>query len=156
MKVEYINPFIESSVSVITQTTGLNPTLGKVHVKQQPYKGDNVVVLIGLTGEIQGNVVITLGKELACNIASAMMCGMPVPELDEMAKSAISELCNMILGSTANMFYNNNTKIDITPPTLLTGENMEFTSSNALTICIPLHFDAGQNINIDISYKENV
>ena len=69
MKVEYINPFIESSISIINQTTGINPTLGTISVKKEPYKGDNVVVLIGLTGEIQGNVIITLHKELACKIA---------------------------------------------------------------------------------------
>lgn len=154
MKVEYINPFIESSINVINQTTGISPSLGKVHIKNEPYKGDNVVVLIGLTGEIQGNVIITLHKNLACKIASAMMCGMPVQELDEIAKSAISELCNMILGNTANIFYNNNTKIDITPPTLLTGENIEFTPNKALTVCVPLHFEDGHEINIDISYKE--
>lgn len=154
MKVEYINPFIESSMSIINQTTGINPTLGKIHVKKAPYKGDNVVVLIGLTGEIQGSVIITLNKVLACKIASAMMCGMPVAELDEMARSAISELCNMILGNTANIFYSNNINIDITPPTLMTGENMEFSQSNALTVCVPLQFEDGYEINIDISYKE--
>lgn len=154
MKAEYINPFIESSLSIINQTTGLSPRLGEVHVRNTPYKGDNVVVLIGLTGEVQGNVIITLNKVLACRIASLMMCGMPVPELDEISKSAISELSNMILGSTANMFYSNNTKIDITPPTLLTGENMEFSPNKGLTICVPLHFEDGYDINIDICYKE--
>lgn len=156
MKVEYINPFIESSISIINQTTGINPTLGTISVKKEPYKGDNVVVLIGLTGEIQGNVIITLHKELACKIASAMMCGMPVPELDEIAKSAISELCNMILGNTANIFYSNNIKIDITPPTLLTGQNIEFSPNKDLTVCVPLHFEDGYEINLDISYKECV
>lgn len=154
MKVEYINPFIESSINVINQTTGINPSLGKVHIKKNSYKGDNVVVLIGLTGEIQGNVIITLHKNLACKIASAMMCGMPVSELDEIARSAISELCNMILGNTANIFYSNNINIDITPPTLLTGDNMEFSQNKALTVCVPLHFEDGHEINIDISYRE--
>jgi chemotaxis protein CheX len=61
-----------------------------------------------------------------------------------------------MLGSAASNFYNNNIKIDITPPTLLTGENMEFSSNNALTVCVPLQFDNGHEINLDISYKENV
>lgn len=154
MKVEYINPFIQASQDVINQTTGLTPTVGKIYIKDMPYGGDNVVVLIGLTGAIQGNVTISLRKTLACKIASAMMGGMPVSELDEIAKSAIAELGNMILGNTANIFYKNNIGIDITPPTVLTGENMQFSSSKSAIVCIPLEFSDGENINIDITYKE--
>lgn len=154
MNVEYINPIIESSLSIINQTTGLNPKMGKIYVKNAPYKGDNVVVLIGLTGEIHGGTAISFPKSLACRIASAMMGGMPVPELDEIAKSAISELCNMIMGNTANLFYQKNISIDITPPTLLTGENMEFSQSKSVVVSIPLMFDNGENMIIDISYRE--
>lgn len=154
MKVEYINPFIEASVDVINQTTGFKPAIGKVYIKNSPYTGDGVVILIGLTGQISGNVVISLSKSLACNIASAMMMGMPVPELDEMAKSAIAELCNMILGHTANIFYKANMNIDITPPTVLTGDNMQFSPSKSVTVCVPLNFEGGEALAIDISYKE--
>lgn len=154
MKAEYINPFIEASQNVIREMAGLHPNLGQVYVKDIPYKGDNVVVLIGLTGHIQGNVVIALQKTLACKIASNMMGGMPVPELDEIAKSAIAELCNMILGNTANIFYENKIPIDITPPTVLTGENMQFSPTKSRVICVPLLFDNEENIDIDITYRE--
>lgn len=155
MKVEYINPFIEASKSIINQLTGLNPSLGKVYIKSVPYKGDNVVVIIGLTGTIQGNVVISFRRTLACKIASTMMMGMPVSELDEMAKSAIAELCNMILGKTASIFSQNNLDINITPPTILIGEKMELTTSKAVIICIPLDFGNDDIMEIDISYREN-
>lgn len=155
MKVEYINPFIEASKDIIAQTTGLNPVVGKVYLKNEPYKGDKVVVLIGLTGEIQGSVVISLSSSLACSIASAMMGGMPVPELDELAKSAIAELSNMILGNTANIFSKNKINIEITPPTLLTGQNLQFGPSKSVIICIPFEFGNGETMDIDISYKEN-
>jgi chemotaxis protein CheX len=154
MKVDYINPFIEASQSIISETTGLRPAIGKAYVKNIPYKGDGVVVMIGLTGAIQGNAAISLKKSLACNIASAMMGGMPVPELDEIAKSAVSELCNMILGNAASIFSRNNIEIDITPPTMLTGENIELSPSKSVIVCIPLEFEGGEKLEIDISYKE--
>ena len=104
MKVEYINPFIEASLEVINQTTNFKPTIGRIFAKNNSYSGDGVVILIGLTGKISGNVVLSLSKKLALTISSAMMFGMPVNELDEMSKSAIAELANMILGHTANIF----------------------------------------------------
>lgn len=152
MKAEYINPFVEISTDIIKKTTGLCPVLGKIYVKDTPYKSDNVLVMIGLTGKISGSVVINFSKNVACNIASAMMMGMPVPELDEIAKSAIGELCNMILGNTATVFSQKGINIDITPPTILIGDNIELTVHKSLIVCVPILFEDGTKVEIDISY----
>lgn len=153
MKIEYINPFVEASQKVIKETTGLNPILGKIYTKDIPHKGDHIAVLIGLTGSLQGTVIMSFRKKFACKIVSFMLGGMPVPELDEIAKSAISELCNMILGNTASIFSQKAIGIDITPPTVLIGENMQFSSSKAATWCVPLEFDDGDTMDIDIIHK---
>jgi chemotaxis protein CheX len=154
MKVEYINPFIEASTNIIYQTTNLTPKLGKIYVKEAPYQGSNVLVLIGLTGKISGNAVISFNNDVACKIASAMMMGMPVTELDDIAKSAIGELCNMILGNTATIFSKKGTNIDITPPTILTGDNITLTVHKSVIVSVPLLFDDGNKIEIDISYVD--
>ncbi|MBO8159880.1 chemotaxis protein CheX [Thermosyntropha sp.] len=104
MNVEYINSFIEASTDVINQVTGLKPKLGKVCVETTPYKRDSVAVFIGLTGRIHGRVVISFNQDIACKIASVMMGGLPITLLDEIAKSAVAELCNMILGNAMTIF----------------------------------------------------
>lgn len=154
MKIEYINPFIEASKSIINQTTGFLPEMGKPYVKEAPYKGNNVLVLIGLTGEIHGSAVIIFSNDVACKIAAAMMMVESISELDEIAKSAISELCNMILGNTATIFSQKGINIDITPPTMLTGDNMELTVHKNTVISIPLIFEDNSKMEIDISYIE--
>lgn len=152
MNVEYINPFIEASQNVIAQTTGFNSSIGKPYIKNAPYKNDNVMVLIGLTGKIYGNVVVSFSYDTAYKIVSAMMGGMQIQELDEMSKSAIAELCNMILGNTAMIFSQKNINIDITPPTVLTGENMQLSPTKTVVVCIPLILENNCKIEIDISY----
>lgn len=154
MNVEYINPFIMASTKIITEATGLSPKLGKVYIKDTPYKGGNVLVLIGLTGKISGSAVITFSREIACKIASSMMMGIPVPELDEIAKSAIGELCNMILGNTATLFSKHGISIDITPPTIMTGDNIKLSPHKSVIVCVPLNFIDGNTVEIDISYIE--
>lgn len=156
MKVEYINPFVEAkSCNVISQVLGSEPTVGKPHLKTTPYASENVVTFIGITGEIRGNVVVAFNRETVLKIASAMMGGMPVQELDEMSKSAIAELCNMILGNTATIFSKNNISIDITPPTVLTGDNLELTPPKGVVVRIPLLIEEGAPVDIDIAYMEN-
>lgn len=55
-------------------------------------------------GEMKGQVILAIRENNAKDIASRMMFGMPVNELDEMASSALNELGNMIMGNTATIF----------------------------------------------------
>ena len=51
MNVEYINPFIEASRTVLKQITGIDAKLGKIFVKTSPYASDNILIIVGLTGK---------------------------------------------------------------------------------------------------------
>lgn len=151
MNVEYINPFIEASQTVLKTIAGIDAILGKVFLKDSPFMSDNIMIIVGLTGNIRGQTIFSMKKAVAMKIASAMMCGMPVTELDEISKSAISELTNMILGNTATILYNRGIGIEITPPSFLMGENMQVSSTKAKTICVPLHLNDEDVLEIDIS-----
>jgi chemotaxis protein CheX len=155
MNVEYINPFIEASQIVLQQIANVDAKLGKIFIKSSPYEGESVVIIIGITGKIRGQVIFTMSKSTALLIASHMMYGMPVIELDEISKSAISELTNMILGNTATLLYNRGIPIEITPPSLLMGESMQISSNKLKTVCVPLHISDTEVFEIDISIVDN-
>lgn len=138
MKAEYINPFISASSEMIDQVTGLKAEKGKIYVKEAPYKSESILVLIGITGGFHGSVVMSFSKSICCKIASAMMGCSLITELDEMGKNAIGELCNIILGYTATLFSRGDIFVDITPPTILTGDNIELSIPNTVVVCIPL------------------
>lgn len=153
MKVEYINPFIKATTGVLKTIANLDFVVGKPYIKASPYLPKNLIIVVGITGEIRGQAVISMDLDLAKSIASAMMMGMPVDELDELSKSALSELGNMIMGNSATLLFNTGVSIDITPPTLLMGENLSISSGSMRTIGIPLVADIGE-ITFDISIKE--
>ncbi|HHW49312.1 MAG TPA: chemotaxis protein CheX [Clostridiaceae bacterium] len=153
MNVEYINPFIEASQTVLKQIAGLNVKLGKVYLKNSPYKSDSIVIIVGLTGKMRGQAIFSMSKSVAMDIASNMMGGIPVTELDEMSRSAVSEMANMILGNAATILFNRGISIEITPPSLLMGENMQVSSDRLKIICIPLILDNGNVVEIDISVE---
>ena len=153
MNVEYINPFIEASQSVLQMMTGNKPDLRKVYIRQSPFASDNIAVIVGLTGKIRGQVIISLSKLSALSIASDMMGGMEIIELNDISKSAISELANMIMGNAATLLSSKNIGVDITPPSLLVGENLTITTSNVQTVCVPLELKNENLIEIDISIE---
>ncbi|MCX7774459.1 MAG: chemotaxis protein CheX [Clostridia bacterium] len=154
MNVEYINPFIEASQSVLMMMTGNKPNLGQVYLRKSPFQSDNVAVIVGLTGKIRGQVVISLSTQSALSVASAMMGGMTVTELDDISKSAISELGNMIMGNTATLLASRGIGIEITPPSLLMGEKMMIAPANMKTICVPMELVNGSLMEIDVSLEE--
>lgn len=154
MDVEYINPFIEASQTVLKQIADIDAQLGNVFIKDSPYTSDNVIIIVGLTGKIRGQAFFSMSKKVALSIASSMMGGMTVTELDEISKSAISELTNMILGNTATILYNKGIGIEITPPSFLMGDNVQISSTKMKTICIPLLLGNDDQLEIDISVVE--
>jgi len=153
MKVEYINPFLKASMEVLKMMAQMEMITGKPFLKTSPFTAENLIIVVGITGEIRGQAVISMSTEMAKTIASNMMMGMPVPEIDEMAKSALSELGNMIMGNSATLLFNAGVNIDITPPTLMMGENLSISSGQMTTISVPLECPQG-HVNIDISMKE--
>jgi chemotaxis protein CheX len=153
MKVEHINPFIKATTGVLKTIANIDFETGKPYIKASPYLPKNVIIVVGITGEIRGQAVISMDESVARQIASAMMMGMPVDELDELSKSALSELGNMIMGNSATLLFNSGVNIDITPPTLMMGENMSISSGSMRTLGIPLLSAVGE-ITFDISIKE--
>nr|WP_282432679.1 chemotaxis protein CheX [Desulfosporosinus sp. HMP52] len=97
---------------------------------------------------------LSFTKAICCKIASAMMGVSSITELDDIAKSAIGELCNMTLGYTATLFSKENIVVDITPPTILTGDNIELSIPNTVVMCISLLFEDGSQIEINVLVAE--
>jgi len=139
-----------ASTKILKEMCFIEPKLGRPFIKDPVFLDNTLLILIGFTGEMRGQVIIAFKQEIACDIASKMMM-MPVTDLDEMAKSAICELGNMILGNTATIFSTKGIAIDITPPTLGTG-SMSFTNNFAKNICIPIEYD-NKTIEINIAIK---
>ena len=152
LNVECINPFLMAATSIMRDTCQVDMKIGKPYVKNSEFGQDSVLIMIGVTGEMRGQVMISFTYEKALEIASKMMMGMPVTELDEMSTSAISELGNMIMGNAATLLSTKGVGIDITPPTICRG-TMTFAQTYTKNICIPLSEDDGIHMEIDIAIK---
>jgi chemotaxis protein CheX len=123
-------------------------------MKNSTFMAESVVIIIGIAGEFKGQVFFSMDESTACKIASAMMFGMEVDTLGDMAKSAIAELGNMIMGNVSTEFFNNGIKIDITPPTILVGSDMAVSTKGIKTICVPLILENVGKIEIDVAVTE--
>ena len=66
--------------------------IGRPYVKTTEFASDSVIIMIGVTGEVRGQVLMSFPEAHALHVVSKMMMGMPVTALDDMSASAINEL----------------------------------------------------------------
>ncbi len=147
MDLKYVSPFMESFENVMPQLGYGNITKGGACFKEQEIINSGVSVIIGIVGKLRGNVVYGLSQAAAKSVASTMM-GMEVEELDDMSKSALSELANMLTAGAATLFYDLGLPVDISTPTLLQGENIGIKMSANQVCCVELYAD---DIKIDVN-----
>ena len=148
IKAEHLNPFLLSAKQVLQQVCNVDIQFGPISKDDFFVSGEPLFIMLGITGEITGQVCVVMGTETAKDIASRMMMGMPVNALDDMAKSALSELGNMMMGNAATLLSNNSVLIDITPPTLLVGSAI-LSSPEMAVIKVPLLY---QDYEIQLSF----
>ncbi|MFD0872228.1 CheY-P phosphatase CheX [Chlamydia abortus] len=149
MKAEYINSFLESATSVIEQLTQVRPTRGQHGLKEIEMLDNYVWIQIGLTGQMDGNVMFGLHEGVALKLVSAMMGGFSMTELDDIGRSAISELGNMISGNASTILYNQGLNVDITPPRIILPASAKIWTPRQV-ISVPLMMDGIGELDIQM------
>ncbi|MCL2456255.1 MAG: chemotaxis protein CheX [Defluviitaleaceae bacterium] len=147
MDASYVNAFVQGAQRVFTTICKETPALGKIYVKTNPYTSAPVSVSISIIGAFEGEIVYNMTEAAGCFVASQLMMGMPVHSLhDDMPKSAISELANIISGNIATIFSGKEIVIDIKPPKLrfnAVAEDFPFAEKVSKIVCVPLIFSNG-------------
>lgn len=151
INVECINPFLMAATSVMRSMCQMELQIGKPYVKTTEFGPDSVIIMIGVTGEMRGQVMLALTTNSALHVVSKMAM-MQIDEMNEIATSAVSELGNMIMGNAATILSTKGIGIDITPPTVCCG-SMKINSSYTKNVCIPLAIGNQVIMELDISVK---
>lgn len=152
MDVKYINPFLTSFKNVMPQIGFEKVEKGKISINEGDLVTDGILIIVGIVGDLKGNIIYCLDTESAKQIASKMMMGMEVIEFDELAQSAISELSNMLTANASIEFSNMNISINISTPTLMYGDNIRTKFNTPKLLCIELLID---NIPIQVNIAVN-
>ena len=152
MDINNLNCILDSLNNVLPQLGINNIQKNNIHIKKKNVESLGVIVIIGLIGDVKGNIIYNLTEESAKKISSKMMMGMPVENFDELAQSAISELVNMLTANAATNFSNNNINIDISTPTLIYGQFTANANADEI-LCININTDTSP-IEINIALEK--
>jgi chemotaxis protein CheX len=160
MRVEYINPFVESAFSILKEVLNSNVKRGDIYLKPTSMKIMGVAALVGLAGDVEGRVLFDMTKDTALHVAGAMN-GENFTVLDELGKATIQELANMITAQAVTKLHDLGFKFDLTPPALFTGENMEVSTNlgEVEALIVPMELGEGGKsgkIEVNVAIRELV
>ena len=147
--IKYINPFVKATITVLEMLGMTGGKLGKPSLSDMVFPDNAFLIQVGVTGGMKGQVIIGMTEHKAKEIASVMMMGMPVNELDTMAASALGELGNMIMGNSSTIFSTMNIVFDITPPLSMNGYDLKL-QAETTAIKIPIFINEEEHLSIYI------
>jgi len=144
VNVEFINPFLNSIVNVLTTMAMMEVTPGKPALKQgQEARGD-VTGLIGMTSEkAKGSLAITFTEPVILEISQRMLGEAP-DALDETVTDLVGEITNMVCGGAKRELADKGYDFDLAIPGMISGKNHTVThKANGPTVLIPFTTDSG-------------
>lgn len=153
MKVEYINPFIESVYelfSTMLSSRAKRGDVGLVHGEGSPR---DIMALIGLSGPARGTVALSFPAGTALAMVSKLL-GMETHVMDETVSDAVAELVNIVAGSAkAKMNIPGTTPIELSLPTVVRGNSYSIDyPSKAVWLEVPFTSDLGP-FNLRVTFE---
>lgn len=142
VEAEFINPFIRAMYDTMKGMGEASAVKGVPSLSRCSEFNREVVIAMKVEGTIYGLVVIEMNHETARNLISSFLLGVPIMEIDEMAKNAILEFTLRLCEKArkllvSNEFHSNVVhKVAFSEPIKLSKEH-EF-------IRVPYNFDYGE------------
>jgi chemotaxis protein CheX len=154
MKMELMQPFINSLDAVIAETMGCSADIADVTMEEGNYKRTGIAALVGITGEIEGRVILDM-EMAAAQQATADLAGAADSFTEETARETVCELTNMVIGNAVTQLNNHGFKFRVHPPEMYV---LDGGLQGALdTEAVVLRFETPKGavyLNIAVRYKQ--
>lgn len=145
VNVEFMNPFITAACGVLEEEVGATIKKGRLSLEEGDFLSQEVTVLLGVTGKVEGQVFYGMKEKTAKKIVSAMM-GEELLVFDDFAQSGISELGNVITGKAGMGLESAGYPCNLSPPTLILREGTCISTLDIKRILVPLITQYGEII----------
>ena len=147
MNDDIVNAFLESTASVFNMMLGIDVTPGEVQSCNQMMMRHEVSGVIGLSGGLSGDVIVSFNEKVA-RLATGAMLGTDPQELDNEVVDAVGELTNMIAGAAKGKLEQYNMALAL--PTVIIGKGHRIGFKTGVSsISMPFDSDWGE-VNVQV------
>lgn len=142
MNAEILNPFILSTLDVLRTMAEIEPRRGSPRIKGREDVSYDVSGVVGLTGTVQGFVVLSFRESAAFYVASNFL-GEPVTRVDEHLKDAVGELTNIVAGGAKRALAASGHDLRISIPSVIVGHGHSISRPTGIP-CFEIPFETDQ------------
>lgn len=144
MKAEFVNPFLNAILDVLTTMARMEAKPGKPYLKKERTSMGDVSGLIGLTGrQMKGSLAISFTEPVILQITENML-GEKVDSVNDLVTDMVGEITNMVTGGAKRTFSEMGYDFDLAIPGVVAGKNHIIThKTSGQTIILPFHTDTG-------------
>jgi len=151
MKVEFINPFIESIENTFKTMCGVEVSrYGDLCTNVHQYKSSGEIFsVIHLSGATSGTVVMVMGGVESRHVIRAFLGETTITDEDLM--DGFGELLNVIVGGATSKLPN----VKVSAPRITFGRDADvYTNSKSPWVIIPMKFPEWGHFCIEVSIKD--
>jgi len=154
MNTEFVNPFLESIINVLSTMAMTEARPGRPMLKEDNTARGIVTGVIGMTGNLaRGSLAITFTEPAILTIAERML-GEKMTAVDEATADVVGEITNMVTGGAKRILSEKGYTFDMSIPTTIIGENHSISHrSSAPVVVVPFETDGG-NFFVEICFEE--
>jgi chemotaxis protein CheX len=151
VKVEFVGPFIKAAIQALDSAAGVKSEHGQLAVRSATFTTQQVSIVIGVDGAVEGQVVYGFSLVTATKIAAALS-NKPAMAFDESTSNAITEMGNAIGKCAASLLAEAGYECQIVPPKLIRGSDIQISTATPALV-VPLYTDFGK-IEINVALQE--
>ena len=122
MKMELIQPFINSADAVLAQSLGCETRIGDVSMEQEVYRRKGVAAMVNISGDIEGRVIFDMDAHTASRVAT-FLSGGEAQGPDDLVSETVCELANMVVGNAISALNDQGVHFRIAPPQVHSDEH---------------------------------
>lgn len=151
---DYQKIAIDTIVEKATGYFGVKATVSDVGEINSPVKVDDFTVILGIAGQVSGQVMFGFKEEMVTKLASKMI-DQEMTELDELTMSAVAEFTNVMTGNiTIELVEAGSDKLGMSPPSIIMGKNMRISTKIKPIIQYRLNFEDYGYITVNVALGE--
>ncbi|WP_455202946.1 chemotaxis protein CheX [Kaarinaea lacus] len=154
MDAKYVNPVLESLITVLSTTAQIDCKPGKPRIKKDHYALGDISGVLHMDSEtIHGSIAITFSKSLILEVFERMLKSRPT-QIDVMVRDLTGEIANMVTGGAKKTLEDNGLELSMSLPTVLGGRDHEIHhKAHGPTIVLPFTTDFG-DLFVEVCFND--
>jgi len=152
-ELEYLQPFINNTCHILQTMAGIKAEFKKVYFSNTIRIFGDVSGIMGLSGNSEGTLAVTFQWDLAKTIIAKMM-GTEESLIDaELIHDGVSEIINMISGTTKKEFVGKPYHFEITLPSVVVGPGHQIGYFQNTSVAVLIFQVEGQSFALHVCIK---